>query len=96
MSHLCKFCESVWLIRSPDGKLVLEDGSKHDCPKAPWNLNIKNRARARAVKKSELKKIDDHAILLEIRDKVRHWNSRLANYVLDLHVIRKHPEGEEA
>lgn len=93
-SFRCKFCNG-WFQWSPEGKLVHEDGSIHSCPKAPWVLKRQGRIRARAARIQELRKIDDHVLLSEIRDKIRHWNNRLGNYVLDLHVNKKFPEGEE-
>jgi hypothetical protein len=76
-----------------------ENNQRHDfrdCVKSAYNLRRQSKIRGKAVKKTELKKIDDHALLAEIRDKIRQWNSRLGNYVLDLHVDKKFPEGEEA
>ena len=92
-SFLCKFC-GTWLTWSPEGRLVHEDGTPHQCPKAPWVLAKQGRIRAKAAKKEQLKKIDDYALLSEISDRVRHWNSRLAHHVLDLHVNKKFPETE--
>jgi hypothetical protein len=89
MTFLCKYCGEQWLDWSPDNKVVTESGEKHNCPKAIWNLKRESRARARAYKKTELKKIDDFAILADIHDKVRYWNSRLVNFSLDLHVNPK-------
>jgi hypothetical protein len=82
-------------IKSPKTKIAAhEDGSKHECPKAPWRLAKKGSARARAVKKEQLRRIDDYAMLADLSDIIRHYNSRLANYVLDLRVNKKHPESE--
>jgi hypothetical protein len=95
-SFLCKFCGQVWLQWSPEHKAVIESGEEHNCPKAPWNLAKRGKVRARAYKKSQLKKLDDFAILTEIHEKVRFWRSRLVDYTLDFHIDKKLPEGEEA
>lgn len=96
-SFRCKFCDD-WLEWGSNGKLLNGNGSVHDCPNSPWKIAKRSRARARAYKKQELRKVDDHALLSDISDWVRHWNSRLANYSLDLRVNKKFPEseGEEA
>jgi hypothetical protein len=93
-TFLCKYCSQVWLRRSSESKLpvAVDTNERHDCKLSPWNISKRGRARAVAVKKTELKKIEDHFLLGEIRDTVRHWNSRLGNYRLELHVIKKHPE----
>jgi hypothetical protein len=68
MSFLCKDCGQIWLhvdpnIRSPNGKCIplTENGERHNCPKSIFNLRKQSRIRARAVNKSEIKKIDDWA-----------------------------------
>jgi hypothetical protein len=87
MTFLCS--GERWLDWSPENKVVTESGEKHNCPKAPWNLKREGKIRARVYKETELQKINDFAILAEIHDKVRYWNSRLVNYTLDLQVIPK-------
>jgi hypothetical protein len=104
----CMHCGEVWIhfdesVRySSSGKCIPldEKNERHDfrdCPKSAYNLRKESKVKARAYKKTELKKIEDYALLAEIHDKVRHWNSRLVNYTLDLEVIPKKQliEGEE-
>jgi hypothetical protein len=103
---LCPYCGEIWCHHDESiryhnsGKSIPldENNNRHDfrdCPKSAFNLKKGSKIRAVAYKKSEIKKIDDSALLADISEKIRHWNSRLANYVLDLHVNRKNPEGEE-
>jgi hypothetical protein len=103
----CKDCGEVYVHFDPsvryhnNGKCMPldENNQRHDfrdCPKSRFNLSRRSKIRARTATKSELKKIEDHAILSEIHDKVRFWRSRLANYTLDLHIDKKFPEGEGA
>jgi hypothetical protein len=91
----CWHCGEKWLhfdqsIRYPNsGKCVPLDeyNNRHDyksCPKSPYNIS----KICKTSQKSELKKIDDHAILWDIREKIRHANNRLYGYKLELHVIR--------
>jgi hypothetical protein len=95
----CKWCEQWvgWSEANHQCKpfLVTESGERHECKLAPGNLNKKSKARARAYKKTELGKIDDFAILADIHDKVRYWNSRLVNFTLKLEVIPKQLEENE-
>jgi len=99
----CKWCEQWvgWSEANHQCKpfLVTESGERHDCKLAPWEIARRARARAKAYKKSEIKKIDDFAILADIHEKVRYWNSRLVNFTLKLEVIPRkqlEAEGEEA
>ena len=103
---LCPFCGEIWCHRDESiryhnsGKCIPldENNNRHDfrdCSKSAYSLGRQSKIREHAYKKSEIKKIDDHALLAEIRDKIRYWNHRLANFVLDLHVNKKCPEGEE-
>ena len=74
-----------------------ENNNRHDfrdCPKSSFNLRRQSEIRARAVTKTELKKIDDFALLADISDQIKHWNARLVNHELVLEVIPKNSPEE--
>jgi hypothetical protein len=89
MSFLCKFCGQIWLHWSPDHKVVTESGQPHNCSQSHSNLRKQCVARAREYKKTEHRKLDDFALLSEISDKIRYWNTRLVDHTLVLEVIPK-------
>lgn len=91
----CKFCDD-WLEWSANGKLLNGNGSVHDCPNSPWKIARRARTRAHIYKKEQLRAIDDFALLVEIRDKMRFWQSRLVNYDLDYSIKPKQTEAEES
>jgi hypothetical protein len=103
-TFLCKFCGEVWLhwssVKSLKGvPLPLTDsGQFHNCRLSPWNLQKESRLRAKMLRKSAIKKIEDFVLIDEAQKYVIHLNSRLGyhNLRLDVKQTRQLPgEGME-
>jgi hypothetical protein len=79
---------------------LTENGEKHDfrdCPKISYNLRKQSSIRGRSIRKFEIKKINDYALIEQAKEDIAHTNNRLENYGLILTVKQKRPIfGEEA
>jgi hypothetical protein len=96
----CWYCGN-WIhfdesVRYPNGKCVplLDNGQKHDfrdCPKSSYNLRKESKIRARAAKKSAIKKISEYQRVEEAKEYIRNVNARLHNYELVLSAKQLQP-----
>ena len=100
-SFQCRYGCGSWLhtdekLKSTGGKLIPLDeyGQPHCCHLNPYfkrftKWNNKYNVKAKAVEIQEIQKISDFALIQEAREKIHHYNSRLATYKLQLSVMPK-------
>ena len=70
----------------------MENGERHDfrdCPMSSYNLNRRSTIRARAVRKSAIKRIDDYQIIEDAKAYIDQVNSHLSHYKLHIMVNEK-------
>jgi hypothetical protein len=73
-------------VTSKNGRKIplQENGLRHDCPNSPYY-----RARATAVEKREIRKIEEFQTINQLRDQIANTNKRLTKYQLRLIVRDK-------